>query len=141
MDALNLSQTWMVLVDQAELWFAILSLGLVTRRLVRRLLRSGNRIVRLCAMCETAIDLRALFNGQGFILHITVNLRATEHDQFAGADRAIDLASQARGFGHDSAGDLARFALNQRRAFDVAFDRTIDMQVCRCFDITFDSDV
>ena len=53
----------------------------------------------------------------------------------------LTVPDEARAVGGDRAFDAARFALHQRGADDVAFDRAVDVEVGRGLDVALDGDV
>lgn len=92
-------------------------------------------------MGEAAFDAPAGGDGDAVIADITGNAGAAFDDQLARADRSFDQSRQAGGAGGDMALDPAVRPLHQRGAADIALDRAIDMQVCRCGDIAGDGDI
>jgi hypothetical protein len=90
---------------------------------------------------EAAFDLRPLLDRQRVVMHVAFDPRAAQDDQLAHGDGALDLTREARVLRLDRPFDAARFALHQRGAGDVAFDRAVDVQIGAGRNIAPDDDI
>jgi hypothetical protein len=92
-------------------------------------------------MREPSFDLRALFDRERIVEDVAGDLGSLEDHEFTRGDRSLDGAGKPGGFRLDRALDRAGFALDERGAGDIAFDRAIDMQICRSGDVAGDREV
>src|SRR3546814_6864841 len=102
----------------------------------RRRFRGAGAAVR-----QLAFDLAAIFDRDVFVKDVAGDPRAGVDDQRLGLDRSVDEPRELRGLGRDRTLDLVRLALDEVRAFEVALDLAVDMQVDAGRDIAGDRDV
>src|SRR3546814_908588 len=103
--------------------------------------RNLGRYGTMAAMRQLAVDLAAILDRDRFIDHVAGDPRGGVDDQRLGFDRPVEQTRDLRGLGGHRALDLACLALDEVRAFQVALDLAIDVQVDAGGDIAGDDDV